>query len=387
MGRAPGHPRSHEHREGDGRHRRAGQHRHRPAGQAAAQQRDRRRATWSASSSPTAWPAPATLGVAASRRGRGLAAAPGPAAARSSSRRPRRRRTWPTRRATPRPGIQAVDLTPAHLGPMVCPPVNLRAHLDAPEHLHDHLRRPGDDPDRARGLAGHAGAVRGDRRVGRLALGGPGHPRQHRRVHPHHRRRPSRRSAAPTRGKAIIILNPVEPPMIMRDTVFCAIGAGRRPATRSPRRSTRWSPRCSSTCPATRCAPNRSSTTRATTGAATAASRVFLEVKGNGDYLPPYAGNLDIMTAAAARVGELMARGARQESARMSRPQLTHDVRHHRHHPARRQPRDGPPVHRGPGARHGARAGRGRASRSSRSPTATASAARRSTTASRAPTR
>jgi acetaldehyde dehydrogenase len=203
-------------------------------------------------------------------------------------------------------GIQAVDLTPAHLGPMVCPPVNLPDHLDAPNvsmitcggqatiPMVHAVARVTEVPyaeivasvaSRSAGPGTRANIDEFTRTTGR-AVAGIGGAR---------------------RGKAIIVLNPVEPPMIMRDTVFCMIGAAadRAAITRSVHAMVadvqEYVPGY-----ALRAEPQFDEPRDDWGGNARVA--VFLEVKGNGDHLPPYAGNLDIMTAAAARVGELMAR-------------------------------------------------------------------------------
>jgi acetaldehyde dehydrogenase len=112
------------------------------------------------------------------------------------------------------------------------------------------------------------------------------------------------------RGKAVIILNPVDPPMIMRDTVFCAIGADADHAAITESvlamvaEVARYVPGYT-----LRADPQFDPPADDWSGWARVA--LFLEVRGNGDYLPTWAGNLDIMTAAAARVGELLAAAAR----------------------------------------------------------------------------
>jgi Acetaldehyde dehydrogenase (acetylating) len=101
------------------------------------------------------------------------------------------------------------------------------------------------------------------------------------------------------------VLNPVEPPMIMRDTVFCAIpaDADTDAITDSIRRRVaevqRYVPGYT-----LRAEPQFDEARESWQGHARVA--VFLEVLGAGDYLPEYAGNLDIMTSAAAQVGEVI---------------------------------------------------------------------------------
>jgi acetaldehyde dehydrogenase len=100
------------------------------------------------------------------------------------------------------------------------------------------------------------------------------------------------------RGKAIIVLNPAEPPILMRNTVYCAIPVDADQAAIAAAVHA-MAATVASYVPGYRL--------RGEPVFDAGRVAVFVEVEGAGDYLPEYAGNLDIMTAAATAVGERLA--------------------------------------------------------------------------------
>ncbi|MDX3583727.1 acetaldehyde dehydrogenase (acetylating) [Streptomyces europaeiscabiei] len=123
------------------------------------------------------------------------------------------------------------------------------------------------------------------------------------------------------RGKAIIVLNPAEPPLIMRDTVFCLIGDADHDAIRAS--VTAMVDEVAQYVPGYRLKQDLQFTPvpadepvhtllPAEAPRVTTKVSVFLEVEGAAHYLPAYAGNLDIMTSAALRTAERIARHSRQ---------------------------------------------------------------------------
>jgi acetaldehyde dehydrogenase len=202
-------------------------------------------------------------------------------------------------------GLTAIDLTPAALGPLVCPPVNLHAHIGAPNVNMISCGAQATVP------IVHAVSsvvpVPYAEIVASVASvsAGPG-TRANIDEFTHTTSRAIEVVGGAVRGKAIIVLNPVEPPMIMRDTVFCAIpaDADTEAITASIERRVaevqRYVPGYT-----LRAAPQFDEARDSWQGNGRVA--VFLEVRGAGDYLPEYAGNLDIMTSAAAQVGEVIA--------------------------------------------------------------------------------
>jgi acetaldehyde dehydrogenase len=208
-------------------------------------------------------------------------------------------------------GLQAVDLTPAAIGPLVCPPVNLGDHQAAPNL--NMITCGGQATIPIVHAVSRLVPVPYAEIVASIASrsAGPG-TRANIDEFTDTTARAIERVGGAERGKAIIVLNPADPPVIMRDTVFCAIpdGADRDAITRSivtmVGEVAQYVPGY-----VLRVEPQFDDPRPEWNGHARVA--VFLEVRGHGDYLPAWAGNLDIMTAAATRVGELLAAAKQAE--------------------------------------------------------------------------
>jgi len=201
-------------------------------------------------------------------------------------------------------GITAIDLTPAATGPFVCPVVNLTEHATARNV--NMITCGGQATIPVVAAVSRVVPVAYAEIVASIASrsAGPG-TRANIDEFTETTAHAIEAVGGAERGKAVIILNPVDPPMIMRDTVYCAIpaDADRDAITASIHRTVAevqvYVPGYT-----LRAEPQYDDPRPGWQGRARVA--VFLEVRGNGDYLPPWAGNLDIMTAAAVRVGELI---------------------------------------------------------------------------------
>ncbi len=204
-------------------------------------------------------------------------------------------------------GIVAIDLTPAAVGPAVVPPVNLGAHLGA---TNVNLITCG-----GQATIPMVAAVR---RVVPVAYAeivstvasrsaGPG-TRANIDEFTRETAHGLETIGGARVGKAIIILNPADPPILMRNTVYCGLPADADQAAIEASIE-RMAEEVRVYVPGYRVKGVAFDDGPFATPGGTVAGRVMilLEVTGNGDYLPPYAGNLDIMTAAAVRVGETIA--------------------------------------------------------------------------------
>jgi acetaldehyde dehydrogenase len=216
-------------------------------------------------------------------------------------------------------GRRLIDLTPAAVGPFVVPAVNLEEHLDA-----------GNVNMVTCGGQATIPIVAAISRVTPVAYAeivasiasrsaGPG-TRANIDEFTETTSHAIETVGGARRGKAIIVLNPAEPPLIMRDTVLCLID-GSDPAIRDAVRASvrRMVDDVAAYVPGYRLKqavqinpvpdgqPVATLLPPGSPDRPTHQVTVFLEVEGAAHYLPAYAGNLDIMTSAALRVAERIA--------------------------------------------------------------------------------
>ena len=222
-------------------------------------------------------------------------------------------------------GVRVVDLTPAAIGPYVIPVVNLEEHLDA--------------PNINMVTCGGQATIPIVRAVSRVApvdyaeivasiaskSAGPG-TRANIDEFTETTSRAIMEVGGAALGKAIIVLNPAEPPLVMRDTVYCLAALDADPAAITasikqmvadvaayvPGYRLKQEPQFE------RFDASRPLNLPGVGQVTGLKVSVFLEVEGAAHYLPKYAGNLDIMTAAAMAAAERMAANLQAQPVAMA---------------------------------------------------------------------
>jgi len=213
-------------------------------------------------------------------------------------------------------GRIAVDLTPAARGPYVVPPANLAEHLDKPNV--NMVTCGGQATAPMIYAVRRVTPVRYAEIVSTISSrsAGPG-TRQNIDEFTVTTSRALEVIGGAQRGKAIIILNPADPPILMRNTVYAIPEGDFDPAT-VVASIERMVAEVQEYVPGYHLKNPPVIDLHDTPWGTKPVVTMLLEVEGAGDYLPTYAGNLDIMTAAARRVGEVLAQrllGAKEVAA------------------------------------------------------------------------
>jgi acetaldehyde dehydrogenase (acetylating) len=196
-------------------------------------------------------------------------------------------------------GIKVIDMTPAAVGPYVCAAVNIDQHLDK-----DNINLI---------TCGGQATIPMVHAVNRVApveyaeivatiaslSAGPG-TRANIDEFTETTSLAISKVGGAKKGKAIMILNPAEPPIMMRDTVYTLVEEGKMDEAAIRKSIDEMAEVVQSYVPGYRLRTEPIFEGNKVT--------IFLEVEGAGDYLPKYAGNLDIMTSAGVKIAEAFAK-------------------------------------------------------------------------------
>jgi acetaldehyde/propanal dehydrogenase len=197
-------------------------------------------------------------------------------------------------------GVFMVDLTPAAIGPFCVPPVNLATLADSGVMNVNMVTCAGQATIPMVNAVSRVQPVEYSEIIATVASKSIG-PGTRKNIDEFTRTSSGAvaRVGGADQGKAIVVINPAEPPLMMRDTIYCETVD--EPQVDAITRSVHeMIAEVQKYVPGYRLKNGPTFNGRQVS--------IFLEVEGLGDFLPKYAGNLDIMTAAAARTAEMFAR-------------------------------------------------------------------------------